>query len=156
MVPASLRRKSGFTLVELLVVVLILGILAFLGVPQYQRTVENSKADDAVSQVNMIAQANRMYNLNNPGQWDATPGGGMAADTILITGNYIAGADWVNKPYEYWSCNPATGAGGSCCAATLAACAKRQNGTGNYTNWGYTVSNAGVVNNTGNSPAPVH
>jgi prepilin-type N-terminal cleavage/methylation domain-containing protein len=152
MLPRKFRSSAGFTLVELLVVVMILGILAFMGIPQYTRTVENSKADDAVAQVNMLAQANRMYNLNNPGQWDATPGGGMASDTVLITGNYVAGADWANKAYKYFACNPAGGSG--CCTAGIAACATRQNGSGNYANWGYTVSNAGVVTNTGGAPPP--
>ncbi|MDE2312751.1 MAG: prepilin-type N-terminal cleavage/methylation domain-containing protein, partial [Elusimicrobia bacterium] len=60
--------KSGFTLIELLVVVLIIGILAGIAVPYYLKAEETSKANQGAALANMVAAANRMYAVDNPGQ----------------------------------------------------------------------------------------
>lgn len=59
------QHKQGFTLIELLVVVLIIGILTAVAVPQYQKTVEKSKAAQAFSMIRSIAAAQEAYYLAN-------------------------------------------------------------------------------------------
>ncbi len=57
--------KKGFTLIEILVVVLIIGILAAIAVPKYQIAVLKSKLSRAKQTVSDIEQAGNLYYLQN-------------------------------------------------------------------------------------------
>ena len=54
-------KNKAFTLVELLVVVLIIGILAAIAVPQYRLAVEKSRVAQVISAISSIAQAQEVY-----------------------------------------------------------------------------------------------
>ncbi len=56
---------KGFTLIEMLVVVLIIGILATIALPQYQRSIERARATQARQTLLTIAEAEHAYFLQN-------------------------------------------------------------------------------------------
>jgi len=58
-------NKSGFTLVELLVVLLIIAILAAVATPLYLQNAKRARASEAVATMSLIRQALREYRLNN-------------------------------------------------------------------------------------------
>ena len=143
--------RKGFTLMELLVVVIIIGILAAVGIPHYHKTVETTKAGDAVAVASMLANAYRMFVIDNSGvaisgQITAGCGAGLCstADTTscrLVRCKYVAEQDWATGAYNYF-------VGAASCGGALA-CARRNGGIAPYNTWGYNMSAAGVCSPVG-------
>ena len=100
-----LRNKKGFTLVELMVVVIIVGILAAVAVPLYRANVRRAMSSEGQAIVGSIRTAQRIYFAEHSvyGDWADISG------SIDLTGN------------KYFSTNP-TGivGGGATFTATVA------------------------------------
>ena len=58
-------KTRAFTLIEMLVVVLIIGILAAIAVPKYQLSVEKSRYLQAMLVVDSVWKAQQVYFLEN-------------------------------------------------------------------------------------------
>ena len=69
------RRRGGFTLVEIMIVVVIIGLLAAMAVPAFQRVRERAQASRMANDVRQYADAFQRYALEN-GTWPPVGGVG--------------------------------------------------------------------------------
>ena len=63
----SRDRRSGFTLLELLMVVIIIAILASIALPQYLRVSERSRGSEALTILAAIRSSELRYKAQDPG-----------------------------------------------------------------------------------------
>jgi general secretion pathway protein G len=126
-------RSRGFTLVEILIVVVILGILAAIVVPQFTNASQQAIKGALASQLQTVNTQIELYRVQNAGSLPNTDagdpmlGGGSGGWGILVSGNFlknqpkngytrssnVAGA-WVGAPLTDgtaagWAYNAATG-----------------------------------------------
>ena len=55
------RKNKGFTLVEVLIVVIIIGILASIGMPQFAASIEKAKGGEARAGLGHIQTGEKIY-----------------------------------------------------------------------------------------------
>lgn len=58
-------NRKGFTLVELIMVVIIIGVLAATALPQYVGFVERARAAEAINKIGVIKVAQAAYSMDN-------------------------------------------------------------------------------------------
>lgn len=60
-----MKKRSGFTLIELFIVVLVVAILAAIAIPILSKNIEKSKTGEVISILNLIRMAEKDYFLDS-------------------------------------------------------------------------------------------
>ena len=83
-----MRHQKGFTLIELMIVVTIIGILAAIAYPAYQDYVLRAKRGDAMNGLAAIRIAQEQHRASN---------------TLFSSSTTISGNDYSSSPEGYWT-----------------------------------------------------
>ena len=77
------KKSAGFTLVEIMIVVLIIGILLAIAIPNFVQARESSRARACVANLKQIDSAKQQYLMtNNVSAFTSATGTGVAGDTL--------------------------------------------------------------------------
>ncbi|WP_088332154.1 type IV pilin protein [Lacimicrobium sp. SS2-24] len=80
-----MRRISGMTLIELMIVVAIIGIIAAVAVPSYQNQITSSRRNDAKQQLLQMQLQQEAYRLENDTYADTAALGVPVSDYYTFT-----------------------------------------------------------------------
>lgn len=87
---STMTRRAGFTLIELVVVIMILGILAGVAAPKFFQTSATATDNGVKQSLAIVRDAIELYAANNGGSLPGCTGTG--ADFKLLLAPYIRGA----------------------------------------------------------------
>ena len=115
------RRRSAFTLIEILIVVIILGILAAVVVPQFTSASADARLNSSKSLLQTVRTQVQLYKLQHGDQWPTTDGTADATkwSWAELTGTSTYGSETFGPYLQQEPLNPYTNANGV--AATVAA-----------------------------------
>lgn len=98
-----LKDRRGFTLVELMITVVIVGILAAVAIPLYQGQVKRAKASEADAALGSIRTALRVYYAENAAYPKASSFKAVTSIGIDMTAADLNGKYFVASNYTYKS-----------------------------------------------------
>jgi prepilin-type N-terminal cleavage/methylation domain-containing protein len=115
-----IRKTKGFTLVEIMIVVLIIGILMAIAVPNFIKARSNSRLQTVIANLKQIDSAKEQWAMENGAVSGAAVVSGDLQPTYMkswpdntpVTGAYLPNAVGTNptfiaKDADQWKANPA-------------------------------------------------
>ena len=137
------KNSQAFTLTEILISVLIMGILAGMAIPSFRTAVEQSRSNEARAAINIIYSAEKIYLLNTARCWPNPD----STTTCLVSGGVPAAINTglsVDLPaMAYYNLSVTS------TSATFTATATRTTGSSPKT---FTINQAGTQSEGGSYP----
>ncbi|MBC8473387.1 MAG: prepilin-type N-terminal cleavage/methylation domain-containing protein [Candidatus Omnitrophica bacterium] len=142
------RKKifgSGFTLTELLIVVIIIAVLATLSLPMLLKSIEKAKVGEAISNLNLIRTGQKIYLLEK-GFFAGTG----QSENALTALNIENPNDSTNR-YFYYEITTSAGATSDFTAKATRGGSGAQGAPGGY-DYEYEISKNGAITSPDGSP----
>lgn len=87
MIPLAKRKQSGFTLIELVMVIVIIGVLSAIIVPNFLDYVGRSEAATTKANLAVLRNAIQSFRSENSGNWPADDLSDLAPTYIMTIPN---------------------------------------------------------------------
>lgn len=111
-----MNNRKGFTLMEMMVVIILIGVIAAIAIPNVIKLINNQNKEKYNAHIKLVKQALDLYTLRNKGEFDSCPNAGtyrleyskllggdeplLIEDGITCTG-YIFLTPKKNNSYSY-------------------------------------------------------
>jgi prepilin-type N-terminal cleavage/methylation domain-containing protein len=97
-------RRGGFTLVELVIVMAVVGLLAAIGMPNLQRAILKARATAAVSELHVVRGAVMSY-VNDTQSWPADAARGQIPSglEVYLQDGFSFASEAFTIDYDNWS-----------------------------------------------------
>ena len=90
-----MRKEKGFTLIELMVVIVIIAILAAVALPNFMGATEKARESAVTSAVKALQTSLEMYAVDHNGTYPQTSDGSSALEDIAT---YLPNGKFPNNP----------------------------------------------------------
>jgi type IV pilus assembly protein PilA len=96
------RSQKGFTLIELMIVVVIIGILAAIAIPNFIAMQNRAKEGSTKANMHTLQLAAEDYGVRNDGVYSGTMTVGAAVTDFLLPGNFKNPFDGLTTSGHAW------------------------------------------------------
>ncbi|MBU3934261.1 MAG: type II secretion system GspH family protein [Candidatus Omnitrophica bacterium] len=95
----DIDTKAGISLIELIVVVTVIGILASIAIPNFIKTMETTKAREAISSLGQIRAGEIIYRSEENTYW---PAGSTESNVATINSQLRLSLDTRELNWDYY------------------------------------------------------